>query len=305
MYAPTTRARRILIAVLAFAMAAAFAFVASAAPADAARDEKTYSVTVVPDEANVGEAKSYTVTFTNETSNTVTQRAGAFSIDFGGAGFQSVTVNETATNPQSSTGQDWELVSTAGGNVVISATSGGERIPIGESVTVVVTATHNSPGLKTLDSAGDQEHHGDFNGGSKFDQPPKNGKPTINIVSVAIPCPGGCPIVDDDFTADLECGAQCAYLQNPVSGTTVADITVFEDGTIVFTLETTGKGPPPGSAFVEVDLNGDGDFNDPGEGPLPPCGTNGPPKCVHINRIHGNHTQYIVFYDGDPRFRFR
>ena len=44
-YAPTNRARRILIAVLAFALAIGFASAASIAPADAARDEKNFTVT--------------------------------------------------------------------------------------------------------------------------------------------------------------------------------------------------------------------------------------------------------------------
>ena len=195
----------------------------------------------------------------------------------------------------------WEAVSVSGGLVVVSAQSGGERIRTGESVTFQVVATAPpTAGLRTLESAADQADHGNFRGGSAFDKLANADKPTINVVVVPTPCFGGCTIVENTFTADLGCGATCSFLLGAVSGTTVADITVFEDGSITLVLETTGKGPAPGEAFVEV-------FDDDGNslGNLPPCGVNGPPKCVHINRIHGNHTQYIVFWVGDPRFRFR
>ena len=304
-YAPTTRAHRILIALLAFALAVALAIVASVAPADA-KDEKTYSVTVVPGSVNAGAQETYTVTFSNLLANTVTQRAGVFRIDFGAAGFAidsstgDVDSTLTVTN-----GRAWEAVSVSGGVVVVSAESGGERIRIGESVSFDVTATApNSAGLRTLESAADQADHGNFRGGSAFDKLANADKPTINVVVVPTPCFGGCMIEEDTFDADLGCGATCSFLLGAVSGTTVADITVFEDGNIVLVLETTEKGPSPGSASVQVDINNDGDFDDEGEGPLPPCGVNGPPKCVHINRIHGNHTQYTVFYSGDPRFKF-
>jgi hypothetical protein len=305
MFAPTTRANRILIAVLAFALAVALAIVASVAPADA-KDEKTYSVTVVPPSVNAGAQETYTVTFTNLLENTVTQRAGAFRIDFGGAGF---AVDSSATDVDNSlvvtNNRAWEAVSVSGGIVVVSAESGGERIRIGESVTFQVVATAPpTAGLRTLESAADQADHGNFRGGSAFDKLANVDKPTINVVSVPVECFGGCMIVESTFTADLECGDTCSYLLGAVSGTTVADITVFEDGSIVLVLETIGKGPAPGSASVQVDINNDGDFDDEGEGPLAPCGVNGPPKCVHINRINGNHTQYTVFYSGDPRFVF-
>ena len=40
---------------------------------------------------------------------------------------------------------------------------------------------------------------------------------------------------------------------------------------------------------------------------MPACGQNGPPNCVHINRLKGNVTEYQLFFTSgeDPRFRFR
>ncbi len=302
-YAPNVTARRILIAVLAFAMAAAFIFVSAVAPADGkGKDPKEYSVTVTPDSANLGVSTEYTVTFKNLSDNTVTQRAGAFSIDFGDQDFVvDSTLAEIEATLSNTSNRSWIVESISGDEVIISATSGGERIHIDESVTFKLLATGTSAGPKTLETAGDQEAGGDFNGGSKFDQPPKFGKPQITVVQVATPCltngSNECEVNDPDgeWKGDLSCIALCGFLINDEGGI-VADITVLTNGNLILTLTTTVKGPAPGKASVTVDGK-----------TLPDCGTSeNSENCVHINKVKGTpFTQYTVFWNGDPNFRFR
>lgn len=301
MYAPSHRARRVVIAILAFALAIGFALLATTAPADA-KDEKNYQVTVDPDEVGGGSTHDFTVTFLNPTSNTSTQKAGTFSIDFGGSGFG---VNSSATEIEdtltASGGQDWDVISTSGGEIVVSAASGGERISVSQTVSFVVNATAPiSPGLRTLATDGDQEDHGNFRGGNRFTL--KGDPATINVVAVPTSCGSECPLGEPGvWNATLQCSVACSYLIQPDETGTFAVFDVFasekdENGQlfIYILLETAGKGPSPGTAFVEVE----------GFGTLPVCGTNGPPNCVHIQRVAGNHTQYEVFWTEDPRFKF-
>ena len=185
-YAPTNGARRILIAVLAFALAAAVAFAASVAPAGAGEgDDKQYSVEItspVPAEVDGKATETFTVQFKNIDDNTVTQKAGSFFVDFSD-GF---TVNSASiTNDgEASGGQAWEVVSTAGDNVIISALNGGERILVTETVSVAVNVTADPFRIsggnnKQLTTGGDQQDHGDFSGGNEFIR--KGPEPSITI----------------------------------------------------------------------------------------------------------------------------
>jgi hypothetical protein len=306
------RARHVLIAVLAFLLTVAFAFAASAEPASAARDVKQYSVTPRHENAvtiNAGTPTDVVVTFKNE-GPTNTQRAGAFFADFGAmnldvTGVRIAGCTTTCPSGTASGGQNWVVVSGQGDDkVVISAFDGGNRIGVGETVSAVVTVTGLAGGVYPIPTGADQEHHGDFNGGSAFDQPPRYGELEITVVVVATSCKTGdednCDLAGSGFTASLTCGAACSYLVNTAGSGLVADITINTDGSIYMKLTTTGKGPSPGNAYVQVEYpEGSGQYKT-----LPSCGTNGPPTCSHIYRVSGNHTEYEVFWNGDPRLKF-
>lgn len=174
-----SQTRRVRIALLAFALVVGVAFVGHSAPASAS-DDKDYSATVTATSVAGSATDTFTVTFTNEDTNTFTQRAGSFFVDFGLAGFASVS----AATPIASGNQAWELVSAADGLVVISAVAGGERIGVGETVSVDVEATAPAWSLlggneKTLETGGDQEAHGNFGGGNEFTL--QSAAPTITV----------------------------------------------------------------------------------------------------------------------------
>ena len=179
--------RRISIILLAFAVAVGVAVATDSASAHADStngDDKDYSATVTATTVPGSATDTFTVTFKNEDTNTFTQRAGSFFVDFGSAGFIDVAVAESETNPRTSSGVDWELVSETNGLIVISAVSGGERIGVGETVSVDVMATAPAWSLlggndKVLATGGDQEAHGDFGGGNAFTL--QSAPPTITV----------------------------------------------------------------------------------------------------------------------------
>jgi hypothetical protein len=163
------RAPNIFIAIVALVMAIGWVCAVPLTPAGASADDKDYSATVAPMSVTESTSAIFTVTFKDEDVNTLTQRAGSFFVDFGSAGF----TNVSASNPVASGGEDWVLVSTADGLVVISAASGGERIGVGETVSVDVAATApawsiHGGNVKVLATGGDQQAYGDFSGGNEF-----------------------------------------------------------------------------------------------------------------------------------------
>ena len=168
-------------------MAVGFTFVTDGAPATASSDnsdDKEYSASVTPTSVAGSAAGTFTVTFKNEVTNTVTQNAGSFFVDLGATGFTDVSVTESPTNPRTSGGHDWELVSDANGLVIISAGSGGERIPVGETVSIDIHGTApawsiSGANTKTLETGGDQEAHGNFGGGNQFTL--QGAAPTITV----------------------------------------------------------------------------------------------------------------------------
>lgn len=177
--ASISQARRGRVVALAFLLVTSVTVLGHTSPAGAA-DDKDYSATVTATTVPGSATDTFTVTFKNEDTNTFTQRAGAFFVDFGGEGF----TNVSATTPAASGGQAWELVSDAAGLVVISAESGGERIGVGETVSVDIQATAPAWALsggndKALPTGGDQEAHGDFGGGNEFTL--QSEPPTITI----------------------------------------------------------------------------------------------------------------------------
>lgn len=203
-----SQTRKVRIALLAFALVATAILVGDGAPASA-DDDKDYSVTVTATSVPGSATDTFTVTFKNEDTNTFTQRAGSFLVDFGPAGF----VGVSASNPLASGGHAWELVSDANGLVVISAVSGGERIGVGETVSVDVEATAPAWSLsggneKVLATAGDQEAHGNFGGGNEFTL--QSAAPTITVTF-------------DGQVADCEQGLDCATAPEGVVGSATAE----------------------------------------------------------------------------------
>ena len=290
-YAPNVTARRILIVLLAFAMAVAVTFVASVAPADAAKDKKEYAAEVGTPPSSVaaivgGPGSGTTVTFTN-VSDTSTQLAGSFSVAFPSPDF---TV--TAASLTSSSGHAWSVLSTSGNTVVVSADSGGERLGILETVVVDVDFDAPASGSFQLTTAADQQAGGVFSGGNEFKL--VGPEPTLVIPT---PCVAPCELGEDNVWGALLTCTDCAFIIN-LAGEDIANFDVLftgAEGTITIVMTTFKKGPAPGEAEVEV--NGK---------ILPDCGIGGEEvNCVHINRVQGNHTQYTVFWNGDPNFRFR
>lgn len=231
MYAPNERVRRILVAVLAFALAVGFAFVASTAPAGAAKDEKNYTAEFTAPSAEPtvvgGVTTDYVVKFTNVVDNTVTQKAGTFSVDFG-FGF---TINAKPTVNAGT--HAWEVVSWSNGEVVVSAQSGGERIGVGESVSVSIKATAPSVSQTyTVATAADQEDHGNFRGGNRFTTTsvlrvtvvavdaggPYSGNEGSNIAVAGSPGVGGA-ITGVAWTASGP--ASCTFANSGAASTTV------------------------------------------------------------------------------------
>lgn len=289
-YAPTTRARRVFIALLAFALAVALAIVASNAPAEA-KDPKVYTAT--PHE-QVAVNSSVALTFTNETE-TETQLAGSFSILFP-AGF--VDLNATVQSPAGTT---WNVLSQTGDNpVIVSAASGGDRIGIGpaNAVTVTVSWSDAPSGTHRLTTDGDQQAGGVFKGGNDFN--PLTSEDLHPEITVC-----GFTLCAANFNAEISCSDECDATVGgaPVGQYEVSVEFVGKDddfkGLIIVTLTTTdGKAPNPGKAFVQV------------EGvTIDQCGVSGSPpqtNCFHVNRAPpGKNLEYIVIWDLDPRFRFR
>jgi hypothetical protein len=201
---------------LAFTLAVGVALLAGSAPANATStngDDKDYSASVTATSVLGSATDTFRVTFKNEDANTFTQRAGAFFVDFGSEGFINVSVAESATNPRTSDGHDWELVSDANGLIVISAVSGGERIGVGQTVSVDVTATAPAWSLtgdndKVLDTGGDQEAHGNFGGGNEFTL--QGSAPTITVT------------FDGQF-ANCEQGLDCTTAADGTVGSATAE----------------------------------------------------------------------------------
>ncbi len=226
-YASNSQTRQVLIALMAFLLAAGVASVGYSAPANASSingDDKDYSATVAPTSVAGSSTTTFTVTFKNEDTNTFTQRAGSFFVDFGQAGFSEVSATESATNPQTSDGRDWEVVSAVDGLIIISAVGGGERIGVGETVSVDVEATAPAWSLsagneKSLETGGDQEAHGDFGGGNEFTL--QGPAPTITVT------------FDGQF-ANCEQGQDCATAPDGTVGSATAeckpDIAAASDG---------------------------------------------------------------------------
>lgn len=101
------------------------------------------------------------------------------------------------------------------------------------------------------------------------------------------------------FTGEIACEGECVVEVTSGEGQD-PEVTVATSQPFKLVITTEEKGPSPGQAFVEITEAGDKD------GILPNCGASGDTtNCVQIRRVQGNHTQYCVFFDGDPRFRFR
>jgi hypothetical protein len=189
MFAPTTRAHRIFIALLAFALAVALAIVASATPADAAKTTRDFSAEVTAgNPAKGGKANTYTVTFTN-LGPTQTQQAGSFFVDFDDHGFSIESVDNLVARDKDGfdLGLTWVVTSGTDTEVVISAFDGGNRIGILDTVSVDVGVIapafipiDGDPNHYRLDAGGDQEAFGNFKPGSnKFT--PRNGMPDAQV----------------------------------------------------------------------------------------------------------------------------
>ena len=297
---PTIRARRILIALLTFALAAAFVLVASIAPADAAKDKKLYSLSPHSQEVE----DSATFTFTNE-SGTNTQLVGSYSILFP-AGFTGL--DATVSSPAGTT---WVVLSSPGDNpVIVSAASGGNRVgilPGSNEVEVVVTWAAGSPtGSQILTTAADQQAGGQFGGGNEF-KPIDKGDEASDLHPEIVVC--GATLCGAGFEAELLNCPLCTLTEgdppDPGTGLKADLIVAGETGTFILVLTTTtGKAGPPGKAFVEV--FGSVKFNDGDH--LPDCGLKGADpvvNCVHINRVSGNNLEFTVIFDEDPNFKFR
>jgi hypothetical protein len=215
-YESKSQTRQILIALVAFALAIGMALVGYSSPANASStngDDKDYSATVIATSVAESSTATFTVTFKNEDANTFTQRAGSFFVDFGQPGFAGVSVTEFVTNPRTSDGHDWEVVSVADGLVIISAVGGGERIGVGETVSVDVEATAPAWSLsggneKLLETGGDQEAHGDFAGGNEFTL--QGTAPTITVT------------FDGQF-ANCQQGVDCATAPDGTVGSATAE----------------------------------------------------------------------------------
>jgi len=197
MFAPNERARRIVITLLAFLLAAAFAVAASATPAHA-DDPKEFNafvgdLGVAPADQEFviidALAPGLTVTFENPIFNTQTQKAGSFSIEFPSE-FDSPTPGAITFHPASGT-QNW-TAAVEGNKVIIFANTGGDRISVSEAVSVDVTFNAADEGLFALsetDLDGDQQAGGNFGGeGNTFTL--ANNPPTI-IVGEATACEAG------------------------------------------------------------------------------------------------------------------
>ncbi len=193
-YAPTVRARRILIAVLAFALAVGFAVAASIAPAQA-DDPKQYSVTISDadegpgDEVEVDESppnRTVTLTFAN-VFDTNTQRLGAALADFGDTADLDVV---SAGVPVAPIGKTWIATVDQGANTVTlqAASSGNDRLVEGESVSVDVSiatasGTHPPTSFDIVTAADQQSDDPDFGGGNEFvPVPPDDGIVHITVI---------------------------------------------------------------------------------------------------------------------------
>lgn len=127
---------------------------------------------------------------------------------------------------------------------------------------------------------------------------PIHGFETVTSASFTVDC----EIEGEGYTGEITCEGSCTVGVNPNSGA-IADLGVATTNPFVLVIVTDDKGPSPGKASVEV-LDNAPKF----EGFLPKCGEKGTEpttNCVHINRVNGNHTEYTIFFDDDPRFKFR
>jgi len=104
---------------------------------------------------------------------------------------------------------------------------------------------------------------------------------------------------EGDWEAEITCDGDCEITVNP-NGDDVANITVDSDDPYKLIVTTTGQGTPPGRAEVIVDA----DDNEK-DGVMEKCVGGNESDCVKITRVKGAHTQYCVFFDGEPNFRFR
>ena len=126
---------------------------------------------------------------------------------------------------------------------------------------------------------------------------------TIEVIGFDVSCEGEgevtCDIgLGENFTGFITCDEFCGVNVN-FGGD---EVEVVSSNPFMIIYESVGKGTNPGDASVEVEKEGQDPFF------LQSCGKNGTDPttdCVHINRVHGNHTQYIVFFTTDPNFKFR
>ena len=142
--------------------------------------------------------------------------------------------------------------------------------------------------------------------------PPTTMPPTTTTTIPTCEATLTCVVATAGFTGTITCDATCGVVTEEENGMVNENgdflrVVVSEDPedplTFTIVMESDGKGTSPGKASVDID--GASKFPN---GPLPLCGKKGTEpttNCVHINRINGNHTQYTVFFDDDPRFRFR
>ncbi len=198
-FAPSIRVRRILIVLLAFLLAAAFAVAASTAPAQA-DDAKQFKVFVgeapplgVPPAGDTqvtveqGEDIALIFTFENPDEDTNTQQAGSFQVVLP-AGFENLETGAITLTPASGPNQDasgtWTADTTGSDTVVLFANSGGDRLGIDEKISLEVTfdaTTLGTFGPSDFMITADQQAGGPPDGGGNtFVQ--ANDSPTITVV---------------------------------------------------------------------------------------------------------------------------
>lgn len=306
-FAPSDRARRVLIAVLAFLLAIGFAIAASVVPAQAGNgDDKLYEAELV---SSTGTSAHVRVT---NLSGTDTQKMGGIRLTLvpvdGSGSFSGLTLDSVSAYEASWTGS-------ASGNVVLAtAIGGGNRVapqvdPPSGTVDLIISWSAADPGDYIVQVDVDQQATGTFKKGNLFEG--NNLDLTIAAVCAAQLCGEG-------FEANL---AQCndvvidgelipCELADGGDTTVNADVIVTygDNQTIILVVRTTdGDAGPPGSQrevefFPSGSEDGDGQL-------LEQCGKKGADpvtNCFHVNRISDGNIEYTVIFTGyDIRYRFR
>jgi len=105
---------------------------------------------------------------------------------------------------------------------------------------------------------------------------------------------------EGEWEANITCDDDCTVVFNDDNGD-LADLTVDSESAYKIVLVSTGMGTPSGLAEVEVS----GAVPASKNGILEMCTGGDTTNCVKITRIESPHTQYCVFFGGEPNFKFR